>query len=65
MDNDQKHNDVLCCPLCGSEEYLLSESDNMLCAKCGSFFEDVTQLATSHTSPTPNHQCFSIAALSH
>lgn len=34
----------LCCPLCGSEEYLLSEKNKMLCAECGSFFEDIDQI---------------------
>ncbi|MEZ8100865.1 hypothetical protein [Vibrio bivalvicida] len=43
MNKEEMLNDVLCCPLCGSEEYLLSDSNNMLCAECGSFFENVTQ----------------------
>ena len=34
---------ILCCPLCGSEEYLLSETGSMLCAQCGTFFEDIEQ----------------------
>lgn len=38
---------TLCCPLCGSEEYLLSEKNSMLCAECGSFFEDVDQIVTA------------------
>ncbi|KJY83840.1 hypothetical protein TW81_05795 [Vibrio galatheae] len=49
MNKDEKRNDVLCCPLCGSEEYLLSDTNNMLCAVCGSFFENVTQLKPNHT----------------
>ncbi|MDN3611693.1 hypothetical protein QWZ16_19010 [Vibrio ostreicida] len=36
----------LCCPLCGSEEYLLSDEDSLLCVQCGSFFEDVKQVMT-------------------
>lgn len=44
---------ILCCPLCGSQEYLLSESDNMLCAECGSFFESVSQI--SPPASTLNH----------
>ncbi|NVD07864.1 hypothetical protein FCU94_13315 [Vibrio sp. JPW-9-11-11] len=49
---------TLCCPLCGSQEYLLSESDNMLCAECGSFFESVTQITP--LSPSLSHGTESI-----
>lgn len=48
MNKDEMLNDVLCCPLCGSEEYLLSDNNNMLCVECGSFFENVTQLTPTH-----------------
>lgn len=65
MDNNDKLNEILCCPLCGSEEYLLSESDSMLCAECGSFFEDVTQLTTSCALPTVKLQCRVISSVSH
>ncbi|KOO09354.1 hypothetical protein [Vibrio hepatarius] len=40
----QNKETTLCCPLCGSEEYLLSEKNSMLCAECGSFFEDLEQV---------------------
>lgn len=53
MTTDTKQDDVLCCPLCGSEEYLLAASDKMLCAECGSFFEDVSQITPSQ--PTLPH----------
>ena len=43
----QNDNKTLCCPLCGSEEYLLSEKHSMLCAECGSFFEDVDQVVAA------------------
>ena len=33
-----------CCPLCGCDEYLISDSGSMLCAGCGSFFENVHQI---------------------
>ncbi|MGY5538024.1 hypothetical protein [Vibrio brasiliensis] len=66
MDNNDKLNEVLCCPLCGSEEYLLSESDSMLCAECGSFFEDVTQLAPTNCAISVlNVQCLIASAASH
>lgn len=48
---------TLCCPLCGSEDYLLSESDDMLCAECGSFFNDVTHISQIYSNtikPIPN-----------
>lgn len=48
MNHDEMHNNVLCCPLCGSEEYLLSSSNSMLCAECGSFFENVTKLTPTN-----------------
>ncbi len=37
----------LCCPLCGHDEYLLSDKNQFLCAKCGAYFEDVTQVNQS------------------
>lgn len=43
----QNDNKTLCCPLCGSEEYLLSEKNSMLCAECGSFFEDIDQVVAA------------------
>ncbi|WP_161987070.1 hypothetical protein [Vibrio ponticus] len=33
--------DVECCPLCNSDEFLISSAGSMLCAQCGSFFESV------------------------
>lgn len=51
-DNDE----TLRCPLCGSDEYLLSDNNSMLCAGCGSFFEDVDKIAI---------QCASIQLLIH
>ena len=39
-----KSENTLCCPLCGREEYLLSEKNKMLCAECGSFFEDIDKI---------------------
>ncbi|WP_070966244.1 hypothetical protein [Vibrio sonorensis] len=44
--NNNAHSDTLCCPLCGSDEYLLSEKDTMLCAGCGSTFNNVSKLST-------------------
>lgn len=44
------NDETLCCPLCGSDEYLLSEKNSMLCAECGSFFEDVDKIAI-HQAP--------------
>lgn len=44
---------VLCCPLCGSEEYLLSETDSMLCAQCGTFFEDIKHVVVTQPIVTP------------
>lgn len=38
-----------CCPLCGSDEYLMSGSGSMLCAKCGSFFENIHLIVSSET----------------
>ncbi|GAA5646821.1 hypothetical protein Vpro01_02584 [Vibrio proteolyticus] len=38
-------NATLCCPLCESEEFLISEnSHNMLCAHCGSFLQNINQI---------------------
>ncbi|MFA0412184.1 hypothetical protein [Vibrio renipiscarius] len=37
------------CPLCGSDEYLLSGSGSMLCSECGSFFENINLIMTSGT----------------
>lgn len=65
MDNNDKLNEVLCCPLCGSEEYLLSESDSMLCAECGSFFEHVTELTSTPPMPAFKLQCLSLPSVSH
>lgn len=36
--------ETLYCPLCGSDEYLLSNTNKFLCAECGSFFEDVDKI---------------------
>ncbi|RTZ17404.1 hypothetical protein EJ063_01080 [Vibrio aquaticus] len=58
MTTDTKQDDVLCCPLCGSEEYLLAASDKMLCAECGSFFEDVSQITP--TQPALPHVSVSL-----
>lgn len=41
--------DHQCCPLCGSDEYLMSGSGSLLCAECGSFFENVHQVISSET----------------
>lgn len=53
MCKEKTSNDVLCCPLCGSEEYLLSSSDKMLCAECGSFFEDIKTIVNEQPIPRP------------
>lgn len=53
---------ILCCPLCGSQEYLLSESDSMLCAECGSFFESVSKITPAPTELT--HRIKSIKFIS-
>ena len=37
----------LCCPLCGSDEYLLSDKNQFLCAGCGTFLDDVSKADTS------------------
>ncbi|WP_428776039.1 hypothetical protein [Vibrio sp.] len=35
----------LCCPLCESDEFLISEQgDKMLCARCGSFLDNLQQM---------------------
>lgn len=60
MNKDDKLDNVLCCPLCGSDEYLLSDNDSMLCAGCGSFFENVTQL---RAMPTLHHRVGTVAAV--
>ncbi|KOO15928.1 hypothetical protein AKJ18_07205 [Vibrio xuii] len=53
MTSEHTDHDVLCCPLCGSEEYLLSSNDKMLCAECGSFFEDIKSIII--TQPVMPH----------
>ena len=35
------------CPLCHCDEFLISDSGSMLCAQCGSFFENVRQIVVS------------------
>ncbi|WP_159652961.1 hypothetical protein [Vibrio atypicus] len=50
MSSSRSQDKSLCCPLCGSEEYLLSDKNNMLCAECGSFFEDVDKIVV-HQPP--------------
>jgi len=53
MKSEHTEHDVLCCPLCGSEEYLLSSNDKLLCAECGSFFEDIKSVVI--TQPCVPH----------
>ncbi|MDA0148492.1 hypothetical protein [Vibrio sp. LaRot3] len=47
------------CPLCGNDEYLVSNSGSMLCAGCGSFFENVHQMVATEPmqikAATPIH----------
>lgn len=59
MNDNEMHDNVLCCPLCGCEEYLLSSANSMLCAGCGSFFENVTKL-----TPT-NMVCHRVGTVTH
>lgn len=53
QDNDDVNNDVLLCPLCGSEEYLLSDKNTMLCGGCGAMIDNVDQF--HHDKPVIEH----------
>ncbi|MBA5763247.1 hypothetical protein H2O73_12865 [Vibrio sp. 404] len=37
------------CPLCNCDEFLISNSGSLLCAGCGSLFEDVQQIVATET----------------
>lgn len=39
--------DVDHCPLCNCDEFLISNSGSLLCAGCGSLFENVQQIVAS------------------
>ncbi|USD35322.1 MULTISPECIES: hypothetical protein [Vibrio] len=54
---------VLCCLLCGSEEYFLSEADSMLCAQCGAFFEDIKQVVVTQPIVTSKLDNYAITKL--
>lgn len=50
MDKNEECNDgILRCPLCGSEEYLLSDSNTLICANCGCLIENVDQVSQHST----------------
>ncbi len=51
MQEDREQNsEVLRCPLCGGEEYLLSDNNTMLCASCGVLVQITHQLHAVNSS---------------
>ncbi len=56
---------TLICPLCGHDDYLLSEHNQFLCATCGTFFDDVASVVATQVAPvepaaviTPNSSVY-------
>lgn len=43
-ENRSTTQDINHCPLCNCDEFLISDSGSLLCASCGSFFENVHQI---------------------
>lgn len=45
----------LSCPLCGNQEYLISDSNKMICGGCGTFFDDLKQVVAALPSTQMSH----------